>query len=53
MDAARRAALASGAPLPPPWDHAHYLWFFFAAIGVVAFLALLVFARVTSRPPRR
>ena len=31
------------------YDHAHYIWFVFAAIGVLSFLALLLFRYVTDR----
>ncbi len=29
-------------------SHAHYIWFYFAGIGLIAALSLLVFAKVTS-----
>jgi dipeptide/tripeptide permease len=48
---AHAAALAGGGPLPAAYAHAHYLWFVFAGIGLVAFLSLLVFQVVTSRRP--
>ena len=28
--------------------HAHYIWYYFAAIGVIAAVALLVFAKITE-----
>ncbi len=31
------------------YDHAHYIWYFYVGIGIVAFLALLVFKIVTDR----
>lgn len=31
------------------YDHAHYIWYFFAVIGVTAFLAILIFQWVTNR----
>lgn len=40
-------AIASGGPMPEAY--AHYIWLVFAAIGVVAFLALCVFTYVTRR----
>jgi MFS family permease len=35
------------------YDHAHYIWYVYGAIGVAAFLALLVFRYVTDRIDRR
>ena len=35
------------------YDHAHYLWYVFAAIGVLAMVALLIFKVVTDRADRR
>ncbi len=34
------------------YAHAHYIWYFYAAIGVVAFLLLLVYRYVTDRIDR-
>lgn len=34
--------------LPDAYAHAHYIWYVFAGIGLLAFVALLVFARVTA-----
>jgi dipeptide/tripeptide permease len=31
------------------YDHAHYIWFFWFGIGILAFVALLVFKRITDR----
>jgi dipeptide/tripeptide permease len=42
-------ALCGNSAMPVEYAHAHYLWYAFAAIGAVAFVLLLVFARVTSR----
>ncbi len=42
------AALAGTAPMPDVYAHAHYIWYVFAGIGVVAFVALLVFKGVTN-----
>ncbi len=42
-------ALAGQAPLPEVYAHANYLWFAYAGIGVVSFLALLVYIWVTNR----
>jgi len=50
--AAHTAALASGAPMPEAYAHAHYIWYFFAGVGVAAFLLLLVFRRVTRATPQ-
>lgn len=33
--------------------HAHYIWYYFAAIGLVAAIALLAFAKVTARIDRK
>ena len=35
------------------YAHAHYLWYTFAGIGTVAFLALMIFIAVTNRLDRR
>lgn len=45
--AQRLAALAGQAAMPAAYAHAHYIWFAFASVGVVAFLLLLVFQHVT------
>jgi dipeptide/tripeptide permease len=45
--AQRLEAIAGRATMPAPYAHAHYIWYFFAAVGATAFAALLVFARVT------
>lgn len=45
--AAYALALRTGGPLPAAYSHAHYLWFVFVAIGVLAFLSLLLFQRLT------
>jgi dipeptide/tripeptide permease len=47
--AAHSAALAGRGPLPAAYAHAHYLWYVFVGIGVVAFLCLIWFQVVTSR----
>jgi dipeptide/tripeptide permease len=31
------------------YDHAHYIWYFWIAVGITAFLALMVFKFVTDR----
>lgn len=43
VQAAYNAALAGNSALPAEYAHSYYLWFVFAAIGGVAFLALLLF----------
>jgi hypothetical protein len=35
------------------YDHAHYIWYVYAAIGVAAFFALIVFRYVTDRIDRK
>jgi dipeptide/tripeptide permease len=35
------------------YDHAHYIWYYFAGIGVAAFFALLIFKVVTDRIDRK
>lgn len=47
--AAYAAALRCEAPMPMAYEHAHYLWYVFAAIGAVSFVLLLVFQRMTAR----
>ncbi len=42
-------ALESGGPMPVAWEHAHYLWYAFVGVGVISFLALLVYIVVTRR----
>ncbi|MBL7075239.1 MFS transporter [candidate division KSB1 bacterium] len=49
----RLAALAGQAPMPEAYAHAHYIWYVFAAIGVFAFLMLLVFRTVTDWMDKR
>lgn len=50
---ARLAALRDGRALPEAWANAHYIWYVFAGIGALAFLALLVFRMVTEGMDRR
>jgi dipeptide/tripeptide permease len=42
-------ALAGQAPMPEVYAHANYLWYAYSGIGVLSFLALLVFIFVTNR----
>ncbi len=39
--------------LPSVYSHAHYIWYVFAGIGFLAFLALLIFAKVTAWQDRK
>ena len=39
--------------MPEAYAHAHYIWYAFAAIGVLAFFGLLLYRRVTDRIDRR
>jgi dipeptide/tripeptide permease len=48
-----RAALAGQVPMPDAYAHAHYIWFVFAGVGVVAFLSLLLFRWITGRNDRQ
>jgi len=50
--AQRLAAVAGHGALPAAYAHAHYIWYVFCAIGALAFVALLVFQRVTRRARR-
>ncbi len=43
-----QAAIDTGSAMPEAYAHAHYIWYFFAGVGVAAFLALLVFKFVTN-----
>ena len=49
----RLAALAGQVPMPEAYAHAHYIWYVFAGIGLVAFLCLLVYKFVTDRIDRK
>jgi dipeptide/tripeptide permease len=46
-------APASAAALPEVYAHAHYLWYAYAAVGFLAFIALLVFKFTTDAIDRR
>ena len=46
------------AAMPPEqaahaYDHAHYIWFVYALIGIVSFVALIIFRYVTDRMDRK
>ncbi len=47
--ARRLAAIAGEGTMPECYAHAHYLWYAFALVGLVSFVALLVFFAVTRR----
>ncbi|MEK6643578.1 MAG: MFS transporter [Planctomycetota bacterium] len=47
-----QAAIAGHGPMPAAYAQAHYIWYVFAAIGVTAFVALLIFNTVTTRMDR-
>ncbi len=49
VQAQYHAAVAGHGPMPAAYAHAHYLWYVFAGIGLVAFVSLLVFHQVTTR----
>ena len=42
-------ALAGQAPMPEVYAHANYLWWSYAGIGLLSFIALVVFIFVTNR----
>jgi dipeptide/tripeptide permease len=42
-------ALAGQAPMPEIYAHANYLWYAYAGIGAVSFIALVIFIWVTNR----
>jgi len=49
VQAQHALALAGQAPMPDVYAHANYLWYAYAGIGILSFLALLIFIFVTSR----
>ena len=51
--AAHAIALSGKGPLPAAYAHAHYLWWVFACIGILAFVCLLIFQAITSRHDAR
>jgi len=53
VQAQRLAAIAGEGPMPACYAHAHYLWYAFALVGLVSFVALLVFFVVTNRVDAR
>jgi dipeptide/tripeptide permease len=46
-------ALAGQGPMPAVYAHANYLWYAYAGIGALSFVALAVFISVTGRIDRR
>jgi dipeptide/tripeptide permease len=44
-----QSALAGHSALPPAYARAQYLWYFFVGVGVAAFIALLVFNKITAK----
>jgi MFS family permease len=49
VQAQHAAALAGQAPMPEVYANAHYLWYAYSGIGLLSFVALLVYIRVTNR----
>ncbi|HWL95445.1 MAG TPA: MFS transporter [Phycisphaerae bacterium] len=47
-----KAAIERGGPMPEAYASAHVIWYVFAAVGVAALMALMIFNRVTSRADR-
>lgn len=48
-----QSAIAGQGPMPEAYAHAHYLWYVYAGIGVLALLALLAFKYVTAAIDRK
>lgn len=53
LQAQHAQALLGQAAMPAAYDRAHYLWYAFAAVGLLSFLAMLVFMAVTRAADRR
>lgn len=51
--AAHKLALQGQGPMPAAYAHAHYLWYVFTGIGVLAFVLLLAFQVLTRETPER
>jgi dipeptide/tripeptide permease len=49
IQAQHAAALAGQGPMPEAWANAHYLWLAYSAVGVITFVALLIYTFVTTR----
>ncbi len=48
-----QAAIETGSAMPDAYAHAHYIWFVYAAVGIAAFIALLVFKFITASIDRK
>ena len=48
----RLEALSNRAPMPEAYANAHYIWYFFAGIGLLAFLGLMIYRYITDRMDR-
>ncbi len=53
VQAAHTAALAGQGPMPEAYLHSHYIWYVFAGIGALAFVALLGFRWITDHQDRK
>lgn len=53
VQAQHALALAGQGPLPAAYAQAHYLWYAYAGIGALSFLALVLFIWITGRLDRR
>lgn len=48
-----QSAIQNHTALPQIYAHAHYIWYVFSAIGITAFIAMLIFIFVTERIDRK
>lgn len=53
LQAQHALALAGQGPMPAAYAQAHYLWYAYAGIGALSFLALVLFIWITGRLDRR
>jgi dipeptide/tripeptide permease len=53
VQAQHAAALAGQGPMPAAYAHAHYLWYAFAMVGALSFVAMMVFIAVTRAADAR
>ncbi|HPR63947.1 MAG TPA: MFS transporter [Thermoanaerobaculia bacterium] len=53
VQALYQTALAGKGTMPAAYAHAHYIWYAFFGVGMLAFIALLVFRTVTDRMDRK
>ncbi len=44
-----QAAINGTAEMPTAFAHAHYIWYVFVGVGVTAFIALMIYNRITRR----